>query len=141
MKIERLVNLFEVAPRVISLRGMLVYDTDNPLAVVLLLQFADEQSIKWEFARELLHDGALDVAGIGDVRIWPNIYADGQFDELSIMLSGLDSYKRPSWVLLTVSCANVLQFLARTYMMVPKHSETDRLDIQMTIDRILENAL
>ncbi|RJQ73822.1 SsgA family sporulation/cell division regulator [Pseudonocardiaceae bacterium YIM PH 21723] len=47
------------------------YDLDDPLAVKVLLAGRRSEWVEWVFSRDLLADGLIAAAGVGDVQIMP----------------------------------------------------------------------
>lgn len=101
------------------------YEPDDPYAVTITL--ADD--VKWEFDREILHDGLKIRAGSGDVRIQPDAGA---------VLIELDSAAGSA--LLDCDRNGLESFLQATYTMVPDGEETTFLDVDACIEQILANA-
>lgn len=84
----------------------------------------------WSFARELLHQGLSEPAGLGDVRLWPWA-AHGGFIALSFSSpDGSALFEVPRGVL--------ERFLARSYNLVERGRESSFLDVDGALARLLE---
>ena len=87
--------------------------------------------IVWTFARNLLAVGLREPAGIGDVRVWPERI--GQVTaSVMIRLSspeGTRLFDAHHWA--------VREFVDRIYAVVPKGSESDWLDVDAGLARLL----
>lgn len=53
-----------------AIRTRWEYSTDDPMAVQVFI-LAGRQWVEWVFSRDLLSDGLIAEAGVGDVRICP----------------------------------------------------------------------
>jgi hypothetical protein len=58
----------------IPLDAQLLYSQNSPYSVEALF---GEQKARWVFARDLLAEGLYEPTGIGDVRVWPTLSAEG----------------------------------------------------------------
>ncbi len=113
------------------LRATLRYDPADPFAVEATFRAADE-AISWVIARDLLHDGLLAEAGVGDVRVWPQAWQDGVLDLVLIELRSPDGQAT-----LAIDAADLEAFLRRTLDVVPRGCESAYLDLDTVIDRLL----
>jgi hypothetical protein len=86
--------------------------------------------VSWSFARELLFTGLDEPAGIGDVRVWPWNGPRGDF--VALALSSPDGN-----ALFEVPRSVLVRFLRRTYSAVPRGHETDHLDVDNAVSRLL----
>ncbi|PYC88412.1 SsgA family sporulation/cell division regulator [Streptomyces tateyamensis] len=102
------------------------YSTADPFAV--RCQFPGERdSVDWVFGRDLLARGLTAGCGDGDVHIAP---ADRQ--NVYIAVAG------PNGVaLLVASVSDLVDFLTRSYALVPKGTEGAHIDWDACIDRLL----
>jgi hypothetical protein len=55
----------------VRVEAELRYDTRDPYAVTAAFRCGPAGTVEWCFARDLLADGLIDDAGVGDVRIGP----------------------------------------------------------------------
>lgn len=113
------------------LRATLRYDPADPFAVEATFRAADE-SISWMLGRDLLHDGLLAEAGLGDVRVWPQSRHDGDPELVLIELRSPDGQAT-----LAIDAADLEAFLRRTFDVVPRGSESAYLDLDLVIGRLL----
>lgn len=109
------------------------YDPSDPYAVHIVFHGTGDDAVTWTFARSVLATGLDEPAGIGDVRVWPWSTARGDFVALS--LSSPDGS-----ALFEVHRGVLVRFLARTYAVVPRGRETDRLrlDLDAALVRLLD---
>ncbi|WP_170155301.1 SsgA family sporulation/cell division regulator [Lentzea atacamensis] len=96
----------------------LQYRSDDPHAVTLRFQARDQEST-WLVGRELLADGLLSPAGIGDVRLRP-----GHGDVLVLELFTEDSH-----AVFHLSADDLQRFLDSTYAAVPAGREVVDFDL------------
>jgi hypothetical protein len=112
--------------------AVLRYDANDPYAVHVTFRTGpgDDGRIEWLFARHLLGAGLVGVTGDGDVRIWPAAdYADGPvYLELSSP-SGQALFEAPR--------GKLVEFLFRTYELVPPGQESEYLDIDAELELLL----
>src|SRR3712207_7533550 len=87
-------------------------------------------SVSWSFARELLVTGLDEPAGIGDVRVWP--WATPRGDFVALALSSPDGN-----ALFEVPRSVLVRFLRRTYVVVPRGRESEHLDVDAAVNRLL----
>jgi hypothetical protein len=113
-----------------TLIGNLRYRRTDPYAVeATFSRPSGGEVIKWEFARDLLHWGAVDRehAGLHDVRVYER---DG--DTLVLALSSPDGS-----IALTVPRADVAGFLRETYAVVPRGAESEHLGLDAALADLL----
>jgi hypothetical protein len=96
------------------------YRSDDPHAVTMLFHARDQESI-WLVGRELLADGILSPAGLGDVRLRPG---DGD-------LLVLELFTEDSHAVFHLSATELQRFLDSTYAAVPAGRETLDFDLLM----------
>ncbi|WP_346135744.1 SsgA family sporulation/cell division regulator [Lentzea roselyniae] len=96
----------------------LQYRSDDPHAVTLRFQARDQEST-WLVGRELLADGLLSPAGIGDVQLRP-----GHGDVLVLELFTEDSH-----AVFHLSADDLQRFLDSTYAAVPAGREVVDFDL------------
>ena len=100
------------------------YRSDDPHAVTMRFQARDQESI-WLVGRELLADGLLAPAGIGDVRLRPE-----HGDVLVLELFTEDSH-----AVFHLSADELGRFLDSTYAVVPAGQEV--LDFELLLKDLL----
>jgi hypothetical protein len=96
----------------------LSYDSHDPYAVRAEFH-AGRAAVSWIFDRELLADGLLGPAGVGDVRVMPAT-------DTELLLFQLDS--PDGFVVLEAFSAEVADFLDGTYDGVPPGTEHEWFD-------------
>ncbi|WP_026452837.1 SsgA family sporulation/cell division regulator [Saccharomonospora iraqiensis] len=111
----------------------LAFTVDEPFTVALAFRVEPGEWVEWEFARDLLLTGLSEPAGIGDIRIRPDLSAqddlpDGNGDVLVIELESPDGYAT-----VEISRQDVCLFLDETLSRVPPGSEGRHLDLDAVI--------
>jgi hypothetical protein len=132
--VEVVTSLRLVAPDATALpvRASLRYDPDDPYAVHLLIyvESAGGAPVRWTFARDLLVTGLDQPAGIGDVRVWP--WASPYGDFVGLALSSPDGC-----AVFEVTRDVLVRFLRRACAAVPRGRESDHLDLDAAVNRLL----
>jgi len=85
--------------------------------------------VEWTFARDLLVAGLTEPAGIGDVRVRPDLATEE--DIVILEIESPDGY-----ALVEVEREDVEQFLDASAQVVPFGAEGDHFDIDAFIDEI-----
>lgn len=112
-------------------RASLRYVPSDPYAVhVLFHAEAGGEPVGWSFARDLLVTGLTEATGIGDVRVWPWSTVDGEY--VALALSSPDGN-----ALFEVPRTVLVRFLRRTYVAVPRGRESEYLDIDTALTRLM----
>ncbi|SDZ40034.1 Streptomyces sporulation and cell division protein, SsgA [Amycolatopsis xylanica] len=107
----------------------LSYHADEPFAVTVAFRTERGRWVEWTFARDLLVDGLVEPAGLGDVRIRPDLVQD---EELIILeIESPDGYAS-----FELERADIERFLAASYELVPLGAEVDYFDVDTLIDEI-----
>ncbi len=123
-----------VAPDAVTLpvRSSLRYDPADPYAVHVLFHpdGVTVDPVGWSFARDLLVAGLSEATGIGDVRVWP--WSTPRGDLVALALSSPDGN-----ALFEVSRSVLVRFLRRTFAVVPRGEESQYLDVDAAIARLL----
>ncbi|MEV7077872.1 SsgA family sporulation/cell division regulator [Streptomyces sp. NPDC093516] len=99
------------------------YDTSDPLAVTLVLDSDGERPVRWIFCRQLLADGLVARVGEGEVVLWPLFDSDGERASFCVRVGGGDRT-----ALFEIPGEPVVQWLARTWEMVPRGTELEDVD-------------
>ncbi|KJK46528.1 hypothetical protein UK23_23305 [Lentzea aerocolonigenes] len=102
----------------------LQYRSDDPHAVTMRFQTRDQEST-WVCGRELLSDGLLSPAGIGDVRLRP--------DHGDVLV--LELFTEDSHAVFHLSADELGRFLDSTYAVVPAGREA--LDFELLLKDLL----
>lgn len=116
--------------RVTALDAGFGYDPTDPYTVSVTFHTVDGD-VRWEFGRDLLVEGLSSPAGDGDVHIWPCLDDEGH----AVVMVELNS---PDGELLAqVPAGPIHQFVARSLSMVPRGTESARLDLDRLVTRLL----
>lgn len=123
----------------LSVHAHLRYTCDDPYAVQVNFRAggpSGEESVEWTFARQLLTDGVTQAAGEGDVKVWP---ADAEDGSGAVVCLGLES---PSGrALFEVPIAELVEFLTRTYALVPTGCEGEYVDVEAALAELLGDEI
>jgi Streptomyces sporulation and cell division protein, SsgA len=107
-----------------------VYDHTDPYAVKVGFHTGGSEVVEWTFARSLLTEGVTHPAGEGDVQTWPS-HSDGS----PVVCLSLSS---PSGrALFEAPLAEMVDFLSRTYAVVPTGTESDHVDVDAELALLL----
>ncbi|WP_028661929.1 SsgA family sporulation/cell division regulator [Saccharomonospora saliphila] len=105
----------------------LTFAASAPFTVALAFRVEPDEWVEWEFARDLLLTGLREPAGIGDIRIRPDL-SDQDDDVLVIELESPDGYAT-----VEISRQDVRLFLDASIALVPPGSESEHLDLDAVI--------
>jgi hypothetical protein len=108
----------------------LSYDASDPYAVHAIFRTGQSEGVEWVFARELLAEGAVGPTGQGDVRVQPA--SEGDDDIVHISLASPDGE-----ALLAAPAVQLIDFVQRTYELVPIGYESMQLDVDGAISSLL----
>lgn len=123
---------------VVPLMAGLHYSIEDPYAVQVSFHVGMDEPVQWTFGRDLLCEGIEGPVGLGDVRISPSADpVDGTDEEtLTIEISspyGQARFEAPVW--------EVAEFLCRTYLLVPEGDESQHIDMDDALTKLLREAL
>lgn len=107
----------------------LSFHVDEPFAVTVAFRTERGRWVEWTFARELLAAGLEDPAGLGDVRIRPDLSDDEAL--LTLEIESPDGYAS-----FELEREDVESFLASTYELIPLGNESEYFDIEALIEEI-----
>ncbi|MFE0022866.1 SsgA family sporulation/cell division regulator [Amycolatopsis sp. NPDC059021] len=107
----------------------LSYRADEPFAVTVSFRTERGRWIEWTFARDLLVTGLVKPAGIGDVRIRPDLSEDDAL--LTLEIESPDGYAS-----FELEREDVQTFLDSSYELVPLGMESEHFDVDGLIDEI-----
>jgi hypothetical protein len=108
----------------------LAYDQRDPYAIRIAFHTGGTDIVEWTFARSLLTDGVTHPVGEGDVQVWPS-HAGGK----PIVCLSLSS---PSGrALFEAPLAQLVEFLTKTYAVVPTGNEGDHVDVEAELALLL----
>lgn len=108
------------------------YDAMDPYAVTATFLFGEGFEVEWVLARDLLGDGLHRQTGEGDVVLRPSTGAPSA--EVELMLSVPDGHAR-----VTLPAETLAAFLRASHHVVPPGTESEYLDLDTTIMRLLSN--
>ncbi len=123
-------NLVVPAERALPVDATLTFSSADPYAVTATFHVDSEDPVRWTFARDLLAGGLERPCGEGDVAVWPAMSADGSV--VCISLNAPNGH-----ALLEARCADVAEFVAETYSLVPAGRESEHLDLEGMFARLL----
>lgn len=126
-------DLIDASGAATPVQAELRYEAQDPYAVVAV--FATETTqVRWVFARDLLSEGLYDPAGDGDVHVWPCLGARGS----AVVIIELCSPDGEA--VLQAKSADVTEFLQRAYELVPAGEESGRVNMDVALAALLEQA-
>lgn len=129
--VRRAVELSMVGADVpVLMTAELEYHADDPYAVTAVFH-TGEAPVTWVFARDLLDEGLVHEVGHGDVQIVPARDSLGTHT-IQLRLSSPDGI-----AVLEASADAVLEFLGRSYALVPPGAESQHLDIESALADLL----
>ena len=109
------------------------YDPADPFAVRAEFWLGAESSVVWEFSRDLLTQGMQAPAGEGDVSLWPSRSQGEPVVCLALSSPG-------GQAVLECRRGDLEGFLERTLATVPAGAESDHLDVDAQIGRLLSGT-
>ncbi|AGM02875.1 sporulation protein SsgA [Amycolatopsis sp. MJM2582] len=107
----------------------LSFHAGEPFAVTVSFRTERGRWVEWTFARELLVTGLTDPAGLGDVRVRPDLSEDEAM--LTLEIESPDGYAS-----FELEREDVETFLESTYDLVPLGSESEHFDVEALIEEI-----
>jgi hypothetical protein len=124
----------DIDGQAMTLAAELGYSPADPYAVTATFRTPGGDVI-WTFARELLSRGLTAPAGEGDVHVWPCLDASGR----AVVIIEFSS---PDGELLVQAPTEVVfRFVSRTVSAVPEGSESDFVDVDQLIGRLLSEPV
>ncbi|MFL6136859.1 MAG: SsgA family sporulation/cell division regulator [Frankiaceae bacterium] len=106
------------------------YDVSDPYAVHVAFHTGTGEVVEWTFARQLLTDGVTRPVGEGDVQVWPSYSGSEQ-----VVCLALSS---PSGrALFEIPLPQLVEFLTKTYAVIPTGSESDHVDVDAELALLL----
>jgi anti-anti-sigma regulatory factor len=109
------------------------YDAMDPYAITATFFLGDDNEVEWVLARDLLGDGLHRRAGDGDVVVRPHTRTASA--EVELVLSSPAGHAR-----LTLPAEPLAAFLEASHDVVPPGAESDYLDLDTTIMRLLSTG-
>jgi sporulation and cell division protein SsgA len=113
----------------LPVRSRWSYDAAEPFTIAVSFQTDDDVWVEWVFARDLLVNGLVGSAGIGDVRLRPR--HTHSRTALQLEISSPEGH-----ALLELERESVQRFLEATTKLVPLGEESEHFDIDGLIDEI-----
>lgn len=118
--------------RDVEVPAVMDYSADEPYSIRATFQ-TGEADVTWVFARDLLSDGVDNPAGCGDISVWP-----GKHEGRDVLFLSLSS--DTGQALLRTEIDEVRRFVRRTHEVVPNGRESDMIDIDVLINRLLADG-
>ncbi|UMP06941.1 SsgA family sporulation/cell division regulator [Amycolatopsis sp. EV170708-02-1] len=107
------------------------YRDDDPYAIAMVLDGGPAGPVEWTFARDLLVEGLVQAAGLGDVRVAPAVEVAGA---AAIELTSPDGTAT-----LLGSSDELAGFLRSTFAVVPVGCEGDHLPLDGALAALLRS--
>lgn len=107
----------------------LSFHVDEPFAVTVAFRTERGRWVEWTFARELLAAGLTDPAGLGDVRVRPDLSDDEAM--LTLEIESPDGYAS-----FELEREDVESFLGSTFELVQLGCESEYFDVEALIEEI-----
>ncbi|MFJ3804728.1 SsgA family sporulation/cell division regulator [Streptomyces sp. NPDC090088] len=127
------VELALTADHRVKVLTRLSYRPHDPYAVHLIFYTDIKAPVTWVIARDLLAEGMLGPSGEGDVRVWPT--RTGPDAVLNLVLSSPHGVAR-----LAAPFPAVMQWLERTYLVVPSGQEMEGIDLDTELSQLLHGT-
>lgn len=105
------------------------FHTNEPFAVTVAFRSELGRWIEWTFARDLLVTGLTEPAGIGDVRVRPDLSQDDEM--LTLEIESPDGYAA-----FELEREDIESFVQATLDLVPIGSESEHFDVDGLIEEI-----
>ena len=113
----------------VLMQAQLEYYAADPYAVTAVFH-TGERPVRWVFARDLLDEGLVHDVGDGDIQIVPSR------DSLGVHVVQLRLESPDGVAVLEAPADVILEFLGRSYALVPPGMEPAFVDVDDTITRI-----
>jgi hypothetical protein len=109
------------------------YRADDPYAVTMSISRPSGRWINWLMARDLVVEGMLASAGLGDVRVAP--FSDEEFDIIEVKIGDDEGFAS-----LEFDRDLMERFLAATFEVVELGAESDVIDVAAEIEKITNSC-
>jgi hypothetical protein len=113
-----------------AVAASLTYVPQDPYAVRVGFHTGIDETVEWTFARSLLSDGVTHPVGDGDVQVWPT--DEAKQSGVCVALSSPSGQ-----ALFEAPLPRVVQFLTKTYAIVPTGSESGFVDVDAELALLL----
>lgn len=110
----------------LSMCMSLRYEPTDPYVVRATFFTDTDEQTEWVLGRELLADGLTGSTGCGDIRVWPAV---GRGDQAMYIVLGSPA----GTALLEVPVQDVRTFLENTEALVPRGTESGRIDWELEL--------
>ncbi|MFE4824242.1 SsgA family sporulation/cell division regulator [Streptomyces sp. NPDC056704] len=110
----------------LSMCMSLRYEPTDPYVVRAAFFTDTDEQTEWVLGRELLADGLTGSTGCGDIRVWPAV---GRGDQAMYIVLGSPA----GTALLEVPMQDVRTFLENTEALVPRGTESGRIDWELEL--------
>lgn len=114
----------------VLMKAELQYYARDPYAVTAIFHTGGE-AVRWVFSRDLLDEGLVHDVGEGDVQVVPGRDMTGTHT-VQLRLASPDGV-----AVLEAPAEGVLQFLGRSYGLVPPGTESEHVDVDAALSTIL----
>jgi hypothetical protein len=127
-------HIFELrcASGAVCVAALLEYTQDEPYAVTAAFRTGTSDTVRWDFARDLLIEGLIEEAGAGDIVVAP---CDDDPSTIMIELRSPDGT-----ALLAADAADLAEFLTATYAVVAVGAEDLTSAIDTELAALLTNG-
>ena len=105
------------------------YRADQPFTVTAAFQTERDRWVEWAFSRDLLGEGLRGPAGVGDVRLHPEV--EGDLTVLVVEIESPEGYAE-----LELELEGVASFVAATERIVAFGAESDHFDVDGLIHEL-----
>ncbi len=109
------------------------YRADDPYAVMMSISRPSGRWIDWLMARDLVVEGMLAPAGVGDVRVAP--FCDDEFDIIEVKIGDDEGFAA-----LEFDRELMERYLAATFEVVALGAESDVIDVAAAIEKITNSC-
>jgi hypothetical protein len=111
----------------------LQYRKDDPYAIIVAFLTGPDMWVEWTVARDLLTEGLIRPAGLGDIRIRP--------DDTDLGTVRIDLRSPNGEATVSIARAVLAEFLHETYAMVRPGEEVLHLDVDRALADLFDNEL
>ncbi|PWU56232.1 SsgA family sporulation/cell division regulator [Micromonospora sp. S4605] len=131
VEVETSLRLVAPDATTVPVRASLRYDPADPYNVHVFFHMESAgEAVIWAFARELIVAGLDEAVDSANIRIYP--WATPRGDFVALALSSPDGN-----ALFEVPRSVLVRFLRRTFVLVPRGSESETLDVDEAFNRLL----
>jgi hypothetical protein len=117
------------------------YSREDPYAVHVAFHVGEGKSVEWTFARDLLSMGIVGQEGLGDVRVWPSEGPEDPEDRAPGSVVNIEIRSPFGEAHFEAPVNEILDFVRRTYQIVPIGEEGDHLNFDSELTDLLSQGL